>query len=60
MIHNNSLKDWIEHLNTKCAFPITYNQEYDVVLLKQLDISGSYYKCLFHVSREDYRDTESL
>lgn len=50
MIHNNNSKDLIEHLNTKCAFLISYYQVCDMVLLNQLDFSALYYECSFRVN----------
>lgn len=50
MIHNNNSKDLIEHLNTKCAFSISYYQVCDVVLLNQLDFSALYHECSFRVN----------
>lgn len=50
MIHNNNIKDLVEHLNTKCAFLIFYYQVCDTVLLNQLDFSALYYECPFHVN----------
>lgn len=46
--HNNSIKDLIEHLNTKCVFLLSY-QACNVVLINQLDFSGFYSECPFHV-----------
>lgn len=44
MIHNNNIKDLIEHLNTNYAFLISYYQVCDMDLLNQLDISALYYE----------------